>query len=77
MGFVGLVVPHLVRLVTGPRHRLLVPGAALGGASLLLAADALARTVVAPAELPLGLVTAAIGTPFFVALLLRKKRGLA
>ncbi|AKV02802.1 Hemin ABC transporter, permease protein [Labilithrix luteola] len=74
LGFVGLVVPHLLRLALGPSHRTLIVAAGLCGASLLLLADAFARTVVAPAELPLGIVTAAIGTPFFLALLLREKR---
>lgn len=74
IGFVGLVVPHLLRLALGPSHRTLIVAAGLCGASLLLLADAFARTVVAPAELPLGIVTAGIGTPFFLALLLREKR---
>lgn len=74
IGFVGLVVPHLVRLVTGPNHRLVLPNAALLGASLLVLADLLARTLVAPLELPLGIVTSALGAPFFLFLLLRKKR---
>ncbi|HYF53586.1 MAG TPA: iron ABC transporter permease [Salinarimonas sp.] len=71
IGFVGIVVPHLLRLVAGPDHRLILPATAVLGAALLVAADALARTVVAPAELPLGIVTAAIGAPFFLWLLLR------
>lgn len=77
LGFVGLVVPHLLRLAVGPDHRTLLPGSALLGASLLVAADAVARTVVSPAELPLGIVTASLGTPFFVALLLRERRRFA
>lgn len=77
LGFVGLVVPHVVRLIGGPDHRSLLPSAALLGASLLLAADVVARTVVAPAEVPLGILTAALGTPFFLALLLRERRRLA
>ncbi|MBI3708830.1 MAG: iron ABC transporter permease [Proteobacteria bacterium] len=72
VAFVGLVVPHLVRLLVGPDHRILLPGAALLGATLLLAADLVARTVIAPAELPIGLVTGAIGAPFFIALLIRR-----
>ena len=76
VGFVGLVVPHLVRLLVGPSHRWVAPGALLLGAALVLGADVLARVVVAPAELPLGLVTSAIGAPFFLGLLLlREKRG--
>ena len=71
IGFVGLVVPHLLRLTLGPDHRILLPGAALLGASLLLGADLIARTLVAPAELPIGIVTAILGGPFFMYLLKR------
>ncbi|MBK5932202.1 FecCD family ABC transporter permease [Halochromatium salexigens] len=74
IGFVGLVVPHLLRLALGPDHRLLLPGAALLGGSLLLLADLLARTLVTPAELPIGILTALLGGPFFLALLLRWQR---
>lgn len=74
IGFIGLVVPHGVRLLVGPDHRLVLPGSALLGAVLLLWADLVSRTVVAPAELPLGIVTASIGGPFFLALLLRERR---
>jgi iron complex transport system permease protein len=73
IGFVGLVVPHLLRLAIGPAHRLLLPASALLGAALLLAADTIARVLVAPAELPIGIVTAAIGAPFFLVLLLRQR----
>jgi iron complex transport system permease protein len=69
IGFVGLVAPHMVRLLGGPDHRWVVPGSALMGASLVLLADAVARTVVAPAELPLGVLTALVGVPFFLLLL--------
>ncbi|HEY0178373.1 MAG TPA: iron ABC transporter permease [Dokdonella sp.] len=75
IGFVGLVVPHLLRMAFGPDHRLLLPASALGGASLLAVADALARTVVAPAELPIGVLTALVGGPFFLWLLLRARIG--
>lgn len=71
IGFIGLVVPHLVRLLVGPDHRVLLPASALAGASLLLLADLAARLVLAPAELPIGIVTALIGAPFFLYLLLR------
>lgn len=71
IGFIGLVVPHLVRLLVGPDHRILLPASALAGASLLLLADLAARLVLAPAELPIGIVTALIGAPFFLYLLLR------
>lgn len=69
IGYVGLLVPHLVRLLFGGDYRLLVPATALGGAVLLLAADTLARTVVAPTELPVGAVTAVVGAPVFIYLL--------
>jgi iron complex transport system permease protein len=74
IGFVGLVVPHLLRLSVGPDHRVLLPGSALLGGALLLGADLLARTIVAPAELPIGIVTALVGAPFFLWLLLRDRR---
>ncbi len=72
--FVGLLVPHLLRMVAGPGHRFLVPGSALGGAVVLVAADLAARTVAAPAELPLGVLTALFGSPFFFWLLRRTRR---
>lgn len=72
IGFVGIVVPHLLRLVIGPRHAGLLPTSALLGAALLVSADMVARTVVAPAELPIGIVTAILGAPFFLWLLLRQ-----
>ncbi|MGQ0697972.1 MAG: FecCD family ABC transporter permease [Panacagrimonas sp.] len=71
IGFVGLIVPHLLRLVLGPDHRGILPGAALGGAALLGFADIAARTWLSPAELPVGILTALIGGPFFLVLLLR------
>jgi len=73
IGFVGLVVPHLVRLLAGPSHRLLLPASALLGAGGLVFADVLARTVVAPAELPIGVLTTLLGGPFFLWLLTRSK----
>jgi iron complex transport system permease protein len=73
IGFVGIVVPHLLRLLIGPDNRYLLPASALLGASLLLLADAVARTIVAPAELPIGIVTAMAGAPFFLWILLRKR----
>lgn len=72
IGFVGLVVPHLLRLTIGADHRNLIPASALLGASLLIGADWLSRTIVSPAELPIGVITAAIGSPFFLWLLLKK-----
>jgi iron complex transport system permease protein len=72
--FVGLVVPHALRFAIGPDHRWLMPGAALGGATLVTLADLVARTILAPAELPIGIVTAFIGVPFFAAMLVRAGR---
>jgi iron complex transport system permease protein len=74
IGFVGLVVPHLIRLLTGPDHRRLLPAAALAGGFTLVLADALARSVVVPAEIPVGIVTAALGAPFFLYLLRRHRK---
>ncbi|MFC6215535.1 FecCD family ABC transporter permease, partial [Fodinicurvata halophila] len=73
IGFVGLVVPHLVRLAVGPDHRFLLPASAVLGAALLLLADLLARTLVLPAELPIGIVTSCVGGPFFLWMLLRQR----
>jgi iron complex transport system permease protein len=73
IGFVGIVVPHLLRLMIGPDHRYLLPASALLGASLLLVADMISRTIIAPAELPIGIVTATIGGPFFLYILLRNR----
>ncbi|GGA85151.1 heme ABC transporter permease [Brucella endophytica] len=73
IGFVGIIVPHLLRLVIGPDHRYLLPASALLGAILLLIADAVSRTIVAPAELPIGIVTALAGAPFFLWILLRRR----
>lgn len=73
IGFIGIVVPHLLRLLIGPGHRVLLPAAACFGGFVLLAADTLARTLAAPAELPVGIVTAALGAPFFLYLLLRQR----
>lgn len=74
IGFIGLVAPHWVRLVAGPDHRVVLPGSALLGAALVVSADAVARTIVQPAELPLGVLTAFIGVPLFLAML-RQFRG--
>jgi iron complex transport system permease protein len=72
IGFVGLVVPHMLRLMLGPDHRLLLPAALLGGGAFLVLADLAARLAVAPSELPVGVVTALIGGPFFLVLLRRR-----
>ncbi|PWS44773.1 heme ABC transporter permease [Streptomyces sp. FT05W] len=74
ISFVGLLVPHLLRMANGPGHRFLVPGSALGGALVLVAGDLAARTVADPAELPLGVLTALFGSPFFFWLLRRTRR---
>jgi iron complex transport system permease protein len=74
IGFVGLIVPHAVRAIVGPDHRTLLPVSALGGAAFLVLADTVARTVAAPAEIPVGAVTALIGGPFFLVLLFRRLR---
>ncbi len=74
VGFVGLVVPHAVRTVVGARHRLLVAASALAGAIVLVLADAGARVVLAPAELPVGVITGLVGAPFFVFLLVRSRQ---
>jgi len=72
IGFVGLMTPHIVRLILGPDHRLLLPASILGGATLMVVADLIARTVLAPVEIPVGIVTAVFGGPFFIWLLVRR-----
>lgn len=74
IGFVGLMTPHMVRLVLGPRHRLLLPASVLTGAIVLVLADLIARVVLAPVEIPVGIITALAGGPFFIWLLIRKER---
>ncbi|MGV8938597.1 MAG: FecCD family ABC transporter permease [Allorhizobium sp.] len=76
IGFVGIIVPHLIRTAIGPAHRFLLPASALGGASLLLLADSIARTIVTPAELPIGIVTAILGAPVFLLLLNQNGRSM-
>jgi iron complex transport system permease protein len=73
VGFIGIIVPHLVRLMVGPDHRVVLPASALFGAAFLVACDVLARTVMAPIELPVGVITALIGGPFFLWLLVRRR----
>ncbi|NWG09704.1 MAG: iron chelate uptake ABC transporter family permease subunit [Nitrososphaerales archaeon] len=75
IGFVGLVIPHIVRILVGPDHRILIPSSALAGAIILVLCDTLARIIIQPAELPVGVLTAFFGAPFFL-YLLRKKKGL-
>ena len=74
IGFVGLVMPHAVRLTLGPDHRLLVPASAIGGAIFLVVADLLSRIVLSPGEIPVGIITAVIGAPFFLYLLRRSRK---
>lgn len=74
VGFVGLIVPHIVRLILGPEHRRLLAASALSGAIFLVLADLLARILIPPSEIPLGVVTALIGAPFFIYLLRKSKR---
>ncbi len=74
IAFAGLVVPHVMRLLTGPDHRLLLPAAALAGASFLIVADLLARTILSPSELPVGILTAFLGGPYFLYLLRKSRR---
>lgn len=73
IGFIGLLAPHWIRLWAGPDHRLLLPASALGGAALLGAADLVSRLALAPQELPVGILTAALGAPFFIILLMRHR----
>ena len=74
IGFVGLIVPHFIRIAAGPGHKTLLPASALLGAALLIAADTLARTVIAPAELPVGIITAMVGAPVFIVLLKKRRK---
>ena len=72
VGFVGLVIPHLLRLLIGPDHRRLIPMSALAGAALVVLADILARTLIAPSEIPIGIITSSLGCPFFLFLISRR-----
>ncbi len=73
IGFVGLIIPHILRLIVGPDHRILIPASALVGAIFLIISDTLARTIAAPVEIPVGIITALFGAPFFIFLLAKKK----
>lgn len=75
IGFVGLIVPHILRLLVGPDHRVLLPVSALGGACFLIIADLVARVIVRPVELQVGIVTAFVGAPYFIYLLRRSRGG--
>ncbi|RLF44911.1 MAG: iron ABC transporter permease [Thermoplasmata archaeon] len=74
IGFVGLIIPHIVRIVVGPNHRILLPSSCLVGAMFLIWTDTLARTLIQPTELPVGIITASFGAPFFLYLLRKRKR---
>lgn len=76
IGFIGLIIPHITRILVGPDHRILIPSSALVGAIVLILCDTIARTIMSPAELPVGIITSLLGCPFFI-YLLRKRRGLA
>ena len=77
IGFVGLIIPHIVRLMVGPDHRILIPACGLVGGIFMLFADTVARMIIAPMEIPVGIITALFGGPFFIFLLRRKKNSLA
>jgi iron complex transport system permease protein len=76
IGFVGLIVPHTLRLVVGPDHRLLIPASFFVGGAFLVVCDTFARTILSPTEMPVGIVTALLGGPFFIFLLKRRQTGL-
>lgn len=76
IGFVGLIIPHVVRILVGPDHRILLPASAVSGALFLIWTDTLARTIIAPAELPVGIITSLLGAPFFIYLLMSRKKSM-
>ena len=76
IGFVGLIVPHIMRMFVGPDHRILLPASILGGAIFLILADTVARIIISPAEMPVGIITSAIGAPFFIYLLISRKKSM-
>ena len=76
IGFVGLIIPHIVRLIVGPDHRILLPSAALIGGIFMIFSDTIARTVISPVEVPVGIITALFGGPFFIYLLRKKKKAI-
>jgi iron complex transport system permease protein len=76
IGFVGLIIPHVVRILVGPDHRILLPASIVSGALFLIWTDTLARTVIAPAELPVGIITSLLGAPFFIYLLMSRKKSM-
>lgn len=74
IGFVGLITPHMTRIIVGPNHKILLPASALAGSIFLVWADVVARTILSPVELPVGIITALCGAPFFIYLLRRSRR---
>jgi len=74
IGFIGLIIPHIARILVGPDHRILIPSSALAGAIVLILCDTIARTIVRPAELPVGIITSLLGCPFFIYLIRKRKR---
>ncbi|MBI0583696.1 MAG: iron chelate uptake ABC transporter family permease subunit [Methanomassiliicoccus sp.] len=76
IGFVGLIIPHIIRIVVGPDHRILLPASIISGALFLIWTDTLARTIIAPAELPVGIITSLLGAPFFIYLLMSRKKSM-
>jgi len=76
IGFVGIIIPHAVRIIWGADHRFLLPLALLTGATFMIFTDLIARTVMAPAEIPIGVITAICGAPFFLYLLRRRKKAI-
>ena len=77
IGFIGLIIPHIVRILVGPDHRILIPSSALAGAIVLILCDTIARTIIRPAELPVGVFTSLLGCPFFIYLLRKRKRSVS
>ena len=77
IGFVGIVIPHIIRIIAGPDNRIIIPFASLGGAMFLIAADTVARILIPPVEIPVGILTSAIGGPFFIYILLKNKKKMA
>jgi iron complex transport system permease protein len=76
IGFVGLIIPHWIRLLIGPNHRMLIPVSALSGMLLMVLADTLSRTILSPLEIPIGIIMALVGAPFFLYLLRRRRMGI-
>ena len=74
IGFVGLIIPHMVRIVLGPDHRILLPASALSGAVFIIFTDTIARTIISPIEIPVGIITSLFGGPFFIYLLRSSKK---